>query len=151
MILIEENRDLATVDTDEYYLAHCISYDFAKVTGVSVELDEHHNIKNRIKERYGDDFITRYPNMNCILSDNKVFNLIIKTDYNLEDKYRFLEESLYSMRKILLDKDNVYIIKTNKIAISKKEYSLYELDWDRVKNIITKVFQDTNVEFLVCS
>lgn len=151
MILIEENRDLTTVDTDEYYLAHCLSSDFAKIAGVSVELDEHHNIKNKIKEKYGDDFITRYPNMNCILSDNKVFNLIIKSDYNLEDRYRFLEESLYSMKKILLDKDNVYIIKTNKIAISKKEYSLYKLDWDRVKNTITKVFQDTNVEFLVCS
>ena len=46
MILKEEKRDLFTVDS-KYYLAHCISDDFALGKGIAVEFRSRYNMGDR--------------------------------------------------------------------------------------------------------
>jgi len=147
MIIKEENRDLSTVNSDEYYLVQYMSADFAMATGVLVHINEYHNTKKALKDIYGDTIITKFPDMNCILYDNKIFNLIIKANQKQRITSEMVEKSLRSMKRILLDID--IDIKTNKIAIPKN--GITELDWNIIKPIIEKVFQDTNVEILICS
>ena len=131
MKIIEENRDILTVDDSEYYLVQFISADFAKSTGIIKEYNKY-NTK-----------------LNCILCDNRVFNLIIKKNYYQKPTYESIKELFINMKKMLLDKDHMYEIKTNKIAIP--NYSLYKLDWNKVQLIIEDVFKDTNVEILICN
>lgn len=44
----EEKRDLFSVP-DDYYLAHCISADFAMGKGIAVEFNRRFDMKNKLK------------------------------------------------------------------------------------------------------
>jgi hypothetical protein len=151
MEIIEETRDLFSVNEDEYYLVQCISGDFATSTGINVQFDEKYNLKNKIKEKYGNNIIKNYPNTNVIFCDNKIFNLIIKKNYYQKPTYDSLRSALVEMKKILLSEEYFDLIKTNKIAMNRIGCESDELDWDKVKDIIIDIFKDTNVEILVCN
>lgn len=47
----EEIRDLFT-DSDEYYLAHCISADFALGAGIAVEFDKRFDMRRKLLSGY---------------------------------------------------------------------------------------------------
>ena len=49
----EEKRDLFSVPND-YYLAHCISADFAMGKGIVVEFNRRFDMKNQLKAHYPD-------------------------------------------------------------------------------------------------
>ncbi len=49
----EEKRDLFSVPED-YYLAHCISADFAMGKGIVVEFNRRFDMKNKLKAHYPD-------------------------------------------------------------------------------------------------
>ena len=49
----EEKRDLFSVPED-YYLAHCISADFAMGKGIVVEFNRRCEMKNKLKAHYPD-------------------------------------------------------------------------------------------------
>ena len=53
MELREEKRDLFSVP-DDYYLAHCISADFAMGKGIVVEFNRRFDMKNKLKAHYPD-------------------------------------------------------------------------------------------------
>lgn len=132
MKITEENRDILTVDDNEYYLVQWISADFARSAGIVTECNTNYNIK-----------------LNCILCDNRVFNLIIKENCFSITTYEMFRDSLVAMRRMLLSTTGIPEIKTNKIAIPKIIY--HDVDWDIAKFIIKDVFKDTNVEILICS
>lgn len=48
MIYKEEKRDLFSVD-DSYYIAHCISADFALGAGIAKEIDRRFNTREELK------------------------------------------------------------------------------------------------------
>lgn len=153
MKIIEENIDLITVDDKEYYLVQCITADFASSTGIGMYFDKKYNIdtKKLLEEKYGDKVIDTYPKLTCILCDNRVFNLIIKKNYYHKATYESVKTALVDMKKILLNENIISEIKTNKIAMPKIGCGLDGLEWYRVKRIIEDVFDDTNVEILVCN
>lgn len=135
MIIKEEKRNLFTVD-NKYYLAHCISADAKMGAGIAIQ------------------FVNKYPNLKhlkqsknhisqCILID-KVFNLITKEKYYEKPTYNSLEESLYNM-KVLCNNNNIKYIAMPKIGCG-----LDQLEWIKVKEIIYKVFIDTDIEILIC-
>lgn len=137
MIIREEQRDLFSVDHG-YYFAHCISRDFALGAGIAVQFDKMYNMKKKLTDRFScaDDVC-------CLLIDN-VFNLVTKKRYYHKPTYESLTKTLESM------KYHVVMSEIEKIAMPRIACGLDKLEWDRVKEIIEEVFDDVDVEILVC-
>ena len=145
MIYKEEKHDLFSVP-DDYYLAHCISADFALGKGIAVEFNEKFDMKNKLKDKYGD--YIEYMHLfkikgDCILIED-VFNLVTKERYFQKPTYKSIKEALIKMRTICIQKD------INKIAMPKIGCGLDRLEWRKVSEIIKDVFMYTDIEILVC-
>jgi len=137
MILNEVQRDLFSVPHG-YYFAHCISGDFALGAGIAVKFDELYNMRKKLKNTV--DYI---PDNCAILIDN-VFNLVTKRKYYHKPTYASLRESLEDMI------ETIETLEIEKIAIPCIGSGLDKLDWDIVKEIIEDVFEDIDIEILVC-
>ena len=150
MIYKEEVRDLFSVSED-YYLAHCISADFALGKGIAVEFNKRFDMKNKLIDRFDGDVTHAwdgninegYPSGACFKVD-RVLNLVTKRNYWNKPTYRTLTESLVCM----LDICKEYNIK--KVAMPLIGCGLDRLQWDRVYDIITTIFKDVDIEILVC-
>lgn len=147
MIYREEHMDLFSVSED-YYLAHCISADFAMGKGIAVEFNKKFNMRNILKNRcqnYLNFFIndlTEYKG-DCIL-EGRVLNLVTKERYYNKPSYQSLESALILM-KIAIENNNI-----KKIAMPKIGCGLDKLEWNKVKEILFNIFKDTDIEILVC-
>lgn len=149
MKYIEEQRDLFTV-SDDYYFAHCISADFGMGAGIVVEFNKRFDMKNKLMSKYSDylatyDYQIGFCNKkgSCILED-RVFNLITKRNYWNKPTYESLEASLVSMKDICISKG------ITKIAMPLIGCGIDKLKWNNVSSIIKNVFDDTDIEILVC-
>lgn len=141
-------KDLFTVPQG-YYLAHCISNDFALGAGIAKQFVEHYNMKFKLIEtfRCGDN----YDKVNdigefvgdALLIDN-VFNLVTKERGFHKPTYDTLRDALSSMKSIMKDS---YI---TKLAMPKISCGLDGLNWDKVEEMICDVFGDTDIEILIC-
>lgn len=145
MVYKEEIRDLFSVPED-YYLAHCISADFGMGKGIVVEFNKRFNMKQKISKLYPDGFRYSdgcYEPIGCILID-RVFNLITKKRYFDKPTYYTLEGALYFMREICQDND------IKKVAMPAIGCGLDRLNWNKVSEIIKKMFADVDIVILVC-
>lgn len=146
MVLKEEKRNLFNV-SDDYYFAHCISADFGMGKGIVVEFNKRFDLKNRLTNKYG-NYLNVWDSVfeediECIL-EGKVFNLITKRNYWNKPTYTTLENSLIAMKCIALN------INVTKIAMPLIGCGLDKLKWEKVKELITNIFDDTDIEILVC-
>lgn len=147
MVYNEEFRDLFGVPND-YYLAQCISADFGMGKGIAVEFNKHFDIKNILTYKYT-NFLRYWDDKedeckgSCIL-EGRVFNLITKRNFWSKPTYSTLTRSLEGM-KILAVNNGV-----NKIAMPLIGCGLDKLEWDKVSEIIKDIFNDTDMEILVC-
>ena len=139
MTITIEKRDLFTVPQG-YYLAHCISADFALGAGIAKVFDEVYNMRFKLFREYG-DYI--YNDGDALLVDN-VFNLVTKPRCYHKPRYEVVREALEMM------KDIMRVNATTKLAMPKIAAGLDRLDWNEVYNIICEVFEDTDVEILIC-
>ena len=135
MKFIEEKRDIFTVNFDKYYIGHCISFDCNMSLGIAKPIKKKFELNNLYKH------VNSFPT--CILH-NRVFNLITKEKYWHKPTYETLEKSLEKMKEIIIDKD----IKS--VVMPKIGCGLDRLSWDRVSNIIKKVFENIDIEILIC-
>ena len=146
MIIEEVQKDLFTVPQG-YYLAHCISADFSLGVGIAHQFDKVYNMKFKlIQER---DFFEsigagKVGSVGTALLIDNVFNLVTKNKYWKMPTYGTLTAALMDMQGIMEDKN------ITKLAIPKIGSGLDRLDWDTVFEIIVKVFEETNVEILIC-
>jgi hypothetical protein len=138
MILKEEKRNLFTVD-DKYYFAHCISSDCKMGAGIAVDFQNKFYLRNALLNF--DEDIRKHPT--CILID-RVFNLITKKTYSGKPTYKSLEIALEEMGNLI----DLYQIKY--LAMPKIGCGLDRLQWGKVREIIKEVFQDTDIEILIC-
>lgn len=137
----EEYCDLFT-KSDEYWLAHCISADFAMGKGIAVKFNEYFNMKARLKSEY--PFFWD-KNGYCLISDGtKVFNLVTKEKYWYKPTYETIRQALIAMR------EQARLYKVDKIAMPLIGCGLDKLRWEKVRTIIEEVFATENVEILVC-
>ena len=101
----EEKRDLFSVP-DDYYLAHCISADFAMGKGIVVEFNRRFDMKNKLKAHYP-DYLDRWQQekkrSGCILA-GRVFNLITKERYFQKPTYESLRGALECMKTLCGEK-----------------------------------------------
>ena len=134
-----ENRDLFTVPQG-YYLAHCISADFALGAGIAKTFDKVYNMRFKLFRDY-DPY--EYDGGDALLVDN-VFNLVTKDKCYHKPTYESLRESLEVMKHIM----ELGVI--TKLAMPKIGCGLDRLSWSEVYDIICEVFEDTDVDILVC-
>lgn len=137
MVLKEEQRDLFSVPHG-YYFAHCISGDFALGAGIAIQFNELYNMRNKLKRIY--DFTTD----NCAILIDNVFNLVTKKKYYHKPTYESLREALEDMAEQVIN------LEIEKIAIPQIGCGLDKLHWENVKEIIEEIFEDIDVEILIC-
>lgn len=154
MKLLEEKRDLFSVDRNKYVLAHCISVDCAMGEGIAKTFTIKHkalkdycmmfslrNKMNVVGKAY------RYKDKNGV-----VYNLFTKRYYWMNVKrgmkdneyYNNLYHCLVDMKRQMINNNENYL------AIPLIGCGLDRCEWVKVKNIIEKVFSGTDIEILVC-
>lgn len=134
-----ENKDLFTVPQG-YYLAHCISADFALGAGIAKTFDKVYNMRFKLFRDY-DGY--EYDGGDALLIDN-VFNLVTKSKCYHKPTYESLRESLEVMKRIM------EVSAITKLAMPKIGCGLDRLSWPEVYDIIWEVFEDTDVDILIC-
>lgn len=139
MTIMTEKRDLFNVPQG-YYLAHCISADFALGAGIAKTFDEVYNMRFKLFREYNN---YEYDGGDALLIDN-VFNLVTKPKGYHKPRYESVREALETMKDIM--EENA----TTKLAMPKIGCGLDRLSWDKVYEIICEVFQDMDVEILIC-
>ena len=147
MTIKEEKRDLFKVEED-YYLAHCISADLGMGAGIAAQFNRHFNMKKRLKIMYPQGVCDYYGWINTAVKVDRVFNLIAKERYWHKPTLGTLETALTSMKDQLI-KDNGSSGRI-KLAMPLIGCGLDGLVWSDVKPVIAKVFEDVDIEILIC-
>jgi hypothetical protein len=139
MTITTEKRDLFTMPQG-YYLAHCISADFALGAGIAKAFDSVYNMRFKLFRNY-DNY--EYNGGDALLIDN-VFNLVTKRKCWHKPTYDSLREALEMM------KEQLDFLGATKLAVPMLGCGLDRLQWAQVENIIKDVFSDTDVDIVVC-
>ena len=139
MTITIEKRDLFTMPQG-YYLAHCISSDFALGAGIATTFDSVYNMRFKLFNKYPD---YEYNGGDVLLIDN-VFNLVTKQKYWHKPTYESVRRALEMMRK-RMDFECI-----TKLAMPHIASGLDRLEWPKVYEIICEVFDDTDVEIVIC-
>ena len=139
MTITFENKDLFTMKQG-YYLAHCISADFALGAGIAKAFDSVYNMRFKLFRHYPD---YEYHCGDALLIDN-VFNLVTKRKCWHKPTYESIKQSLYWMKRVC----EANTIK--KVAMPVIGCGLDRLQWNKVSSIIKEIFNDTDIEILVC-
>jgi hypothetical protein len=141
----EEVMDLFSVPED-YYLAHCISADFGMGKGIVVEFNNRFDMKRKLQSKYP-YYLKQWQNGHysgdCLL-EGRVLNLITKECYWHKPTYDSLTTALVVCGLTCLN-NNI-----TKIAMPVIGCGLDRLQWNIVSEIIKEVFQNTDIEILVC-
>lgn len=141
----EKIMDLFSVGND-YHLAHCISSDFAMGAGIVLEFNRRFNMKNILRNKYYNyvgywDFSN---NKGFCIKEGRVLNLITKRLYWQKPTITTLTNALIEMRKECINNG------IKKIAMPLIGCGLDRLSWNDVSNAIKTVFNNTDIEILVC-
>ena len=139
MIYKEEVRDLFTVPQG-YMLAHCISGDFNLGGGIAKQFCEHYNMREKLISEY----IEATDEVGEALSIENVYNLVTKGKVHECPTYDNLRKALIDMRDMMVERQQL------KLAMPKIGCGLDGLDWNIVRAIIKEVFEDTDIEILIC-
>ena len=139
MTITIENKDLFTMPQG-YYLAHCISADFALGAGIAKVFDNVYNMRFKLYRNYPN---YTYFGGEALLVDN-TFNLVTKQKCYHKPTYDSLREALESMR-IQLEFLNV-----TKLAMPWIGCGLDRLQKDKVYNLINEVFENMDIEIVIC-
>lgn len=147
MIYKEEAGDLFAVP-DDYFLAHCISADFSmgKGKGVAVEIAKRFDTKLWLQYKYPNylDWFTEHKVVgDCILED-RVFNLITKERFYHKPTMTSMRLALLRMRELCEEHQ------ITKIAMPTIGAGLDRLPWGAVSAEMRMIFNDTDIEILVC-
>lgn len=139
MIYNEIKEDLFK-NKNEYYLAHCISKDFALGAGIAKDFNKQYNMRKKLFE-FRENGNIQFPK--AILIDN-VFNLITKDKYYQKPTYDSLIKSLLEMKEQIVEKN------ITKLAMPKIGCGLDKLKWNNVRCIIKDIFKDLDIEIKIC-
>ena len=145
MIYNEEKRDLFSV-SDDYYLAHCISADFGMGKGIVIEFNKRFDMKRKLQSKYP-DYVNEWHKNKCngeCIIEGRVLNLITKERYWNKPTYESMRNALLKM-KTVCESNNI-----KKVAMPIIGCGLDRLEWGKVSEIIKNVFQNSDIEILVC-
>lgn len=139
MIYKEEVRDLFTVPQG-YMLAHCISGDFNLGGGIAKQFCEYYNMREKLISEY----IEATDEVGEALFIENVYNLVTKGNVHECPTYDNLRKTLIDMRDMMVQRQQ------SKLAMPRIGCGLDRLDWNVVRAIIKEVFENTDIEILIC-
>lgn len=134
----EEHKNLFSVDFKKYIPAHCISFDCKMGAGIAVPM------RKKFKLGGLKDVEPRLRKNPICVYYNGVYNLITKSKYWHKPTYESIGTALISMR-VHAEKHDI-----KHIVMPRIESGLDRLLWERVREIIMYVFENTDIEILVC-
>ena len=143
MNIKEVQQDLFTVPQG-YYLAHCISGDYALGAGIAKAFDANYNMRFKLHRDFAIPEGEKFANVGRALLVDNVFNLVTKQRCFHKPTYDSLYETLVDMRE-QCEQFNI-----TKLAMPRIAAGLDRLDWEKVKDVIEDVFGDTDIEILIC-
>lgn len=129
---------------EEYYFAHCISGDYALGAGIAKTFATKMNMKYELFKNFPIPLGTGSANVGKALLIGKVFNLVTKSRCFQKPTYDTIYETLIDMKKQCVEKEIKYL------AMPLIGCGLDRCDWDKVRNLIKKVFEDTDIEIVIC-
>lgn len=135
----EITKDLFTIG-EEYALAHCISQDCALGAGIAKEFRRRY--PNMPKKIYAAE-----PNIgDAVIYEGNytVFNLITKEKYWHKPTRETFDKSIESLKEELVSR------KIKKLSIPQIGAGLDRLDWNENRAVIQRIFEDTDIEIVVC-
>ena len=139
MTITTEKRDLFTMPQG-YYLAHCISSDFTLGAGIAKTFDSVYNMRLKLFKNYSD---YEWREGDALPVDN-VFNLVTKQKYWHKPTHESMRAALETM------KEWMDFLSVTKLAMPKVGCGLDRLEWPKVYEIICEVFEDMDVEIVIC-
>lgn len=143
MVIKEEVMDLFTAPQG-YYLAHCISGDYALGAGIAKQFVENYNMRFKLHKNYPIPDGEKFANVGQALLVDNVFNLVTKARVFHKPTYESLYDTLLDMR---FQCENLDV---SRLAVPLLGCGLDRLNWEQVKDIIEDVFDSTDIEILVC-
>ena len=139
MIITEINGNLFDCK-QSYYLVHCISGDYALGAGIAKTFDSVYNMRFKLFKKYPK---YEYNGGDALLVDN-VFNLVTKQKCWHKPTYDSVRDALEMM------KEHLDFIGATKLAMPRIASGLDRLEWDKVYDIIYEVFEDMDIEIVIC-
>lgn len=143
MTINEINGDLFKMPQG-YYLAHCISGDYALGAGIAKTFDGVYNMRFKLHLKYAIPDGEKFANVGSALLVDNVFNLVTKERCFHKPTYDTLYDTLVDMKEQCIDSA------ITKLAMPRIAAGLDKLDWTQVKEMIEDVFQDTEIDILIC-
>lgn len=139
MIFKEIQADLFQMK-ESYELAHCISADAKMGAGIAVHF----------RQRFGLDALQEQARsqpleIGACYRVGRTLNLVTKDKYWHKPTYGTLTSSLASM-KLVCEAEGL-----TRLAMPQIGCGLDRLKWDKVKQIIQEVFEETDIEIVICS
>lgn len=117
------------------YYVHCVSRDYALGAGIAVEFDKRYDMRKKLILKDSDD--------DAILIDN-VFNLMTKQKYWQKPSMLTLRRALHELHL------KVMMLGIKKLAMPKIGCGLDRLSWNAVQKEIKEIFNDLNIEIVIC-
>ena len=126
------------------HIAHCISSDLAMSKGIALQINKKYGTRQYLRNHRNH----RKPKINDILMhrvNNKkiIFNIVTKENYFDKPNYDDLETSLENLKLYLIKKE------IDEIAMPKIGCGCDKLLWEKVRDILIRVFKDSNIKILV--
>lgn len=132
--------------SEEFFLCHCISADFALGRGIAVEFNKRFNMRDILKVYYPHyllDWKLGGYSGDCIL-EGRVLNLVTKERYYDKPTMHSMASALKIMKDICEEEG------ISKIAMPRIGCGLDRLPYNEVSALVKKIFSDTDIEILVC-
>mmetsp|Transcript_58968 Transcript_58968/g.132826 ORF Transcript_58968/g.132826 Transcript_58968/m.132826 type:complete len:183 (+) Transcript_58968:2-550(+) len=139
-VMREERRDLFEVDSD-FSLCHCVSKDLSMSAGIAVQF----------KKQFGgvDQLSAQQAQVGGMAvlkkGDRYIYNLVTKNKFSGKPCMSSLEASLRAMKAHIVEHG------VHKLAMPKIGCGLDKLSWGAVSGTLLYVFDDCDIELLVCS
>lgn len=127
-----------------YYLAHCISGDYALGAGIAKTFDEVYDMRFKLHKFYPIPDGEKFANVGEALLVDNVFNLVTKARCFHKPTYETLYSTLCDMHDKCID------LSVKKVAMPLIGCGLDRLQWDQVYELIEDVFVDTDIDILIC-
>ena len=144
MTITEINLNLFHVPQG-FYLAHCISGDYALGAGIAKDFDNIYDMRFKLHKKYPIHDGKKFANVGRALLVDNVFNLVTKPLYFHKPRYNDLENALIDMQA------ECEMQHIKKLAMPRIGCGLDRLSWERVKELIEKVFADADIDIVICS
>ena len=125
-----------TKTLDIYYIAHCVSCDCAMGAGVALA------IKNKFP--IVKTAIEKFPNIGDVIQTGRIINLFTKQKYFHKPTIQDFIQTIYNFKEFCIKNNIKYL------AIPKLGCGLDKLDWKDVEPFLREMFEDIDIEILVC-